>query len=721
MKFLFAFLLIFLTQYANAFALVNFKTTKQSQLPAVLKAKIVSGDQISGDINAKGNVEISKDSNIIYADEVNYNKNTKIIKAFGNVKIKNLEVGYVLSPRIEIKDDFSSGDFFDARVFFIDGSYLFSKKMSRLSKDKSSLKKSIFSICPNEEIVQNNSKAGSIFDFATISSTTSTIDRENNNLSSWNSVVKLYKVPVFYIPYLKVPLPTKKRQTGLLQPSYSKNSNLGLGIKIPYFINISKNKDLTISPTYYFGSNQLVLNNGWRHFTKFGRYDFNLELANNKIKNKFNKIATDENKKSIRWFFDGKGNFDFDKDFGLDFSLQTVADKNYLHDYHFNYFTAYTTSKINIDYINQRNYFGIKSIRLQELENKSADKNSTLILPSISGRYETKPMFFKEKLILETNLATINHSKGLQYRRGSFIPQFKIPFNLKGNLFEFSTKLQSDLYSLNDKDLRVSESKIYKANQSNLKSEISFNWRLPIRNKSKKNTLTIEPMVNFVMSDFRAKNALIPLEDSVDSELTFSNLFVNDRISGFDRNEAGKRVSYGFKSSFFNSLGEFDFTAGQAFIIKNKKQDVNIRGFADNNKSNIVGIFSYKGKKYFSISYAFQLDQASYRNDVNQIVANFNYKKFNLGGDYLLIRRTLTSPSKKEQAVISASIELPKKWKIKVSTIRDFVKKRNIRRGVEVLREGCCTDFGFSIFENNQSDLIKPQKTFNLNFTFKNL
>jgi len=103
MKLLFAVLLIFLTQYAEAFALVNFKTTKQSNLPAVLKAKIVSGDQINGDINAKGNVEITKDSNVIYADEIRYNKNTKIIKAFGNVKIKNLEIGYVLSPRIEIK------------------------------------------------------------------------------------------------------------------------------------------------------------------------------------------------------------------------------------------------------------------------------------------------------------------------------------------------------------------------------------------------------------------------------------------------------------------------------------------------------------------------------------------------------------------------------------------------------------------------------------------
>ena len=719
MNFLFAVLLIFLTQYANAFALVNFKTTK-SELPAVLKANIVSGDQITGDINAKGNVEISKESNIIYANEVTYNKNTKIIKAFGDVKIKNLEIGYVLTPRIEIKDDFSIGDFFDARVFFVDGSYLFSKKMSRLSKEKTSLKKSIFSICPNEEIVKDNSKAGSFFDFVTISSTTSTIDRENNNLSSWNSVVKLYKVPVLYIPYLKSPLPAKKRQTGLLQPSYSKNSNFGLGLRAPYFIDIAKNKDLTIAPVYYFGSNQVILNNNWRHFTKYGSYDFNAEISNNKIQSTLDKIVIERSKKNIRWFFDGNGTFDFTKNIGLDFSLKTVADRNYLRDYHFDYL-AYTVSKINIDYINQRNYLSLKTIRFQELENTSKEKNSPLVLPSINGRYETKPLFFKEKLILETNFTTITRLEGLQYRRGSFTPQFKIPFNVKGNLFEFSTKLQGDFYSLNDKDLRVFDTRKYQAQQSNLKSEIAFNWRLPIRNKSKKNTLTLEPIINFVMSDFRAKNSLIPLEDSVDSELTFSNLFVNDRISGYDRNESGRRVSYGFKSSFFNNLGEFDFTAGQAFIIKSIKQDVVIRGFAENNKSNIVGMASYRGKKYFSMSYSFQLDQANYRNDINQVVTNFNYKKFNLNADYLLIRHTSIYSTRKEQATIAPSFELPNKWKIKISTTRDFVEKRNIQRGIEILREGCCSDFGFSIIERNPSNLTKPQKTFNLNFTFKNL
>jgi hypothetical protein len=87
----------------------------------------------------------------------------------------------------------------------------------------------------------------------------------------------------------------------------------------------------------------------------------------------------------------------------------------------------------------------------------------------------------------------------------------------------------------------------------------------------------------------------------------------------------------------------------------------------------------------------------------------------------LLIRKTLKSPNEKEQATISSSLGLPYKWSVKIITTRDFVQKRNIKRAIEIAREGCCGNFSFSLVEINPSNLRKPQKTFNLNFTFKNL
>ena len=51
----------------------------------------------------------------------------------------------------------------------------------------------------------------------------------------------------------------------------------------------------------------------------------------------------------------------FDENFGADFLLNTLSDRDYQRDYHFNY-SAYSTSKVNFDYIKGRDYFSIKSI-----------------------------------------------------------------------------------------------------------------------------------------------------------------------------------------------------------------------------------------------------------------------------------------------------------------------------------------------------------------------
>ena len=50
-----------------------------------------------------------------------------------------------------------------------------------------------------------------------------------------NALIKVYNIPVFYIPKISHPDPTVDRGSGFLPPSYSDTKNLGEGLKIPYF------------------------------------------------------------------------------------------------------------------------------------------------------------------------------------------------------------------------------------------------------------------------------------------------------------------------------------------------------------------------------------------------------------------------------------------------------------------------------------------------------
>ncbi len=724
MKTLFITILSLLLYTNHSFAIDNsfkIKKSKKNNLPLILKADEIEGDQILKTVNAKGNVEAIKDTTVIYADQINYNKINKKIIANGNIKIKNLEIGNLIANRIELDDDFKKGIFFNSKIYFNDGSYLFSPNISKKSESVTVLNDSIFSFCPNDDVKYNNDLAGKIKDFAVIKSKKITVDKDDSSIIAKDGILKIYNFPVLYSPYLKIAINSKKRQTGFLNPSYIQNTAYGIGIRTPFFLNINRSTDLIVDPITYLGNNQIIINNNFRHYTKYGKYNIGLELANNNYKTNPEKFTYNNSNKQIRWNLFGKGSFDFSKKLGLEYDLDMLSDRNYLRNYRF-ISPAFKLSKANLEYIDNREYISLKSIRIQELDNKDKEKSAQIILPSIDYYNESKPFFFKEKLTFNSNLTTLYRRSGLQYRRLSMIPQLKIPFNIKGNLFEISSKIQGDLYSLeqNNQEYDDSLSKNYKTFESNLKKELKISWNLPLLKKTSSSSFLIEPMFNFISSS-TLKHNLIPNEDSSDSELTISNLFNSDRISGYDRNEAGQVINYGVKSSMFNKIGEFGAILGQSFRLKNNNRDVVIRGFSENNKSNIVGQTFYKANKYFFLSYQFQLDEASYKNDINQISNNINYGNFGTSINYLLIKKNINNTQKVEQANISSSYKFYKSWKIQFAVRRDMVIKRNISRELNILRDGCCTEFSFSIREINTINLIKPQKSFNFNFTFKNL
>ena len=720
---------IFACYSVNSFALPAFKKGKSSG-NAVLRADRIDNDKINNLLIATGNVEVAKDLSIIYADEVTYNQNSQIIYGTGNVRVKNITVGNMFAKEVEMKDDFSSGKFFDSSIIFNDGSYLKSPEIERSSLEKTTLFKSFYSLCPNYDIATDNKLAGKNRDMAAVSSSTTVIDREANVMRSKNAVFRLYNIPLLYTPYISIPLPAKKRESGFLYPSYLKTTNFGLGVKIPYYFNIAPNIDLLTTPQISLTTDQIIIGNEFRHLTSYGEYNLNLDVANNEIKsNQINTAVLDSNTvgiseksgKAIRWRLQGKGLFDFTENTGLDFEIDTVSDINYLRDYQFSYL-AYTTSKVNLDHVYKRDYYSIKAIKFKELQNKKEADQEQIVVPAIDTYTESdKSFFFKEKFALATNITNISPENGLQYRRASAIPEIKIPFNVKGNLFDINAKLQGDFYWVENNFKGIQANNNYDSTSTNYKPEASVTWRLPLIQKTKHNTLILEPIASFVSSSFKRNSNKTVNLDSNDAELSISNLFISDRISGFDRNESGERASYGVKSSLFNDFGEFGLTVGQSYRISDSNQDVAIAGFAENNKSNLVGQALYRATKYFSIYYSFQLNQHNYRNDINQVTANLNFNRFSISSNYLLLRRSEQRLTQVEQASLTSSVKLSRKWDASLAINRDLERERTLSRAITLKRDGCCTVFGFSVTETNPSSLIKPQRSFSINFTFKNL
>lgn len=704
----------------DAYAAFAKPTSKNKEsLPSVLKADDVEGDQLTNLMKATGNVELRRDNSIVNADEMIYDKNSGWVRAIGNIKIKNIELGNVVASEAKIKDDFSSGVFSNSTMVMTDGSYLKSPEIDRVTPEVTVLKSSIYSICPNPEISADNSLAGKKRDMFSIKSQTTTIDRGQQYFKVKHGIVRLYNFPVFYTPYLKTSFPSKERQTGFLPPSYIKNK-YGFGIQVPFYVNIAPEKDLTISSYINPVQSIYIIKNDFRHLTSYGTYSIIPEIANNNITYANDATTISRSTSQYRWNIQGLGLFDFTTNTGLNFVLNDVYDRNYLRDYHSNY-VGYTMSKINLDYIYQRDYYSVKAIKFQELENPVTEKSAPTILPMIDAHIETKPMAWKEKFALTSNVTTITRDDGLQYRRATETPEVNLPINLNGNLITLNARAQNDLYSLENNYKGTTPTNNYDSTAVNYKPEASINWSMPLIKRSKTNTFMIEPMANIVTSSFKKNFTALPNQDSNNSELTVNNLFISDRIAGFDRNEAGTRTSYGAKTAFFNQYGEYGLTLGQSFRIKNQTQDVTILGFNDNNKSNFVGLMSYKAIKHFNISYAFQLNESNYQNEVNEVLASFDYKHFTFSTNYLLLLRNSQNSLKREQLSFTTGIKFTPKTSTTFMTSKDMVTGRILNRSLALNYEGCCTIFSVTMTQSNPSNLTKPSNSFSFSLSFKNL
>jgi LPS-assembly protein len=709
--------IIFLLFSSNVFSQEN----AINQLPARLTANKIESDNKRKKISAKGNAKFTKGGNSIFADKIEYFQTEKKITAIGDVKLDNYQMGNMSATKAEFKDNFASGKVENPALIFFDGSYIKAKDANK-KKNITFLKKSIFSVCPNDQN-SNKYQITKQKEPFSISSSIVELNNDQETIKLKNPVVRIYDVPVFYSPYFKALFPASKRKSGFLSPSYSKAQNLGLGITLPYYVNIDNNKDLTVRTSYFPDTKHVLVNNEFRHLIKYGAYDINLELANNNLEQE-SRALTVNNKiedRDLRGQLSAQGKFILSKFSDLNLNINHVGDKEYLRDYKSD-FTDHTVS--DIAFINHkiRRYFSAKAVNIQELSVNEDRKTSPLALPILESYIESKPKYFNTKYSLLSNLTTIHRREGLQYRRLSFVPEIKLPYNAYGNLFEAKLNMQGNFYHIDDayKYTNISDSD-YKKREINHYPRASIGWKMPIARQGKKNMIIFEPMAKFVASPRRDKSNNLYNEDVNDNELTQANLFLDDRLIGFDRNETGQRVSYGFNSYLFNNLGEFDLNLGQSQKFNNATQDVTIRGFNDNNKSNIVGKISYKNDNNLSLIYNFHLSESDYNNEVNDFSYFVPISRLNFSGNYLLLKSSNSNDDVREQWNSNAGIDITSRLNVNAGFSKDLVAGKIINKNYSLMYNGCCVSYGLTISEENLGDFTKKQRSYSFNLVIKNL
>ena len=159
----------------------------------------------------------------------------------------------------------------------------------------------------------------------TISSEKITHDKINKNLIYDNATLRIYDVPVLYLPKFFHPDPSVKRRTGFLRPQFNSSNTLGSSIFIPYFKTLGEDSDYTFKPTIF--NDKIILQNEYRKVTENSSLITDFSLTKGYVS------STNNKKKNITHFF---LNYDQDLKYSsfieseLNLKVEKVSNDTYL-------------------------------------------------------------------------------------------------------------------------------------------------------------------------------------------------------------------------------------------------------------------------------------------------------------------------------------------------------------------------------------------------------
>lgn len=220
---------IFLFVYLNAQE--SYKANS-SQLGEIIADKLSSDKE---KIYAKGHVVLVSGEYYISAEDVVYNKKTKIAEIKGEVRVYR---GDDLSFSAKsVKVDFSKDTFSLESIYLqsVASGLWVSAKEASSENNVYYFKENTVSGCDIQNPVWH------------LDSSSGSLDQSDDILTLWNTRIYIGKMPIFYIPYMSVST-NNQRKSGLLYPKLAYLNEDGFYYQQPIFIAPYNSWDITLSP-----------------------------------------------------------------------------------------------------------------------------------------------------------------------------------------------------------------------------------------------------------------------------------------------------------------------------------------------------------------------------------------------------------------------------------------------------------------------------------------
>ncbi|HAT7593267.1 LPS assembly protein LptD [Citrobacter sp. TBCS-15] len=429
-------------------------------------------------------------------------------------------------------------------------------------------------------------------------------DREEQVAEIWNARFKLGPVPVFYSPYLQLPVGDKRR-SGFLIPNAKYSTNNYFEFYLPYYWNIAPNMDATITPHYMHRRGGIMWENEFRYLTQAGAGLMEFDYLNS------DKVYEDDNPKddnSRRWLFYWRHAGVMDQVWRFNIDYTKVSDTSYFNDFDNKYGSStdgYATQKFSVGYAVQNFDATVSTKQFQVFD--AANSNSYSAQPQLDVNYYQNDVGPFDTRIYGQAVHFVNTNDNMpEATRVHLEPTINLPLSNNWGSVNTEAKLLATHYQQTNLDW-------YNSNPKNTKLDDSANRVMPQFKVDGKMvferdmnmlapgyTQTLEPRAQYLYVPYRDQSHIYNYDSSL-LQSDYSGLFRDRSYGGLDRIASANQVTTGVTSRVYDdaAVERFNISVGQIYYFTESRTGDDHTEWENDDKT---GSLVWAGDTYWRIS-----------------------------------------------------------------------------------------------------------------------
>ncbi|HMI95896.1 MAG TPA: LPS assembly protein LptD [Micropepsaceae bacterium] len=646
----------------------------------LLQADEITYDTSTGVVTAKGHVEISDDERTLLANEVVYNENTDTVTATGNVSLQDATGNVAYADSVELTQDLREGALKGFAALIGQNGRLAASAGERREGRFTIAHGAVFTPCA---ICQEEGERMPLWE---IRAARIVHDQLEKQIYFEDASFDFLGVPVFYLPYFSQADPTVKYKSGFLLPDVGTIGSLGSFIKVPYYIALSPNRDLTIDP--FITSNAgAVLQTEYRQRWGDGGLWLQGTLG-------YDSSASGKPGESI-WMSSlfGSGRLPLTDSWRTGFDVQLSSNKTYLKRYEFSNQDRLTTD-LFADRVSGRSRAEITGYYFQSLRATDLPGQIPIALPLMQYTYIPEYKVWGGRFKANASALYLNRDQGTDVLRGSADVDWRLPYTTNdGQLFTLEGFLRGDTYYIEDARFEVPSAA---KNTEMIGRALGYGmleWRWPFAGDVgiPNTSVVIEPIAQLVVASGGGNPRGLPNEDSTAFEFDVTNLFSANPSPGLDLWTGGPRSNVGVRASALLPYGTVSATLGQQFRFTSGSSFP--AGFRLNDdKSDIVGQFKIDFPPNLSLTHQFNIDPSDGTIRRNEVYLRARLGRSVIDLSYLKLPTSAADPTlgEQEQVNLTTTILLYRYWGVFGEARRDLATGKMLESSIGITYDDEC-------------------------------